>query len=281
MIGGLLALLASGLLGISDFLGGAISRKTKLVTVLLVSQIVATLAIIPRMMFEDPTVNAGPALLWGVIGGVSTAIAVSSLFKALAIGTMGVIAPITSLSVIVPVVAGLFQGDRVGWLLALGLVIAIVGTVMASGPEVKSKGVGHGPKPIILAIVSALGFGVANLSVALGSAFNVTTTLVSNSLVVLIIYAVAALVLREIPKAGGWSLVGIIAIGLLGIAANLCFALASTTAPLTVVAVLASLYPVVTVLLGWRLLHESIKPVQIFGVISVFVGVSLIAASHQ
>lgn len=65
MIGGLLALLASGLLGISDFLGGAISRKTKLVTVLLVSQIVATLAIIPRMMFEDPTVNAGPALLWG------------------------------------------------------------------------------------------------------------------------------------------------------------------------------------------------------------------------
>ncbi|MCC6375413.1 MAG: EamA family transporter, partial [Microbacteriaceae bacterium] len=50
---------------------------------------------------------------------------------------------------------------------------------------------------------------------------------------------------------------------------------------LTVVAVLASLYPVVTVLLGWRLLNESIKPVQIFGVISVFVGVSLIAASHQ
>jgi drug/metabolite transporter (DMT)-like permease len=279
MIGAVLALLASAFLGVSDFLGGLISRRIALVTVLVLSQTVATLAILPRMLWESPLDDAGPALFWGIVGGVATAVAVSSLFKALAIGTMGVVAPITSLSVLVPVVVGLVGGDELGWILGIGLVVAIVGTVLASGPEVRTKGAGHGPKPIILAVVAALGFGVANLSVALGSAFNVTTTLVSNSLTVLIVYAAAALVLREIPRARGRSLVGIVAIGILGISANLCFAVASTVAPLTVVAVLASLYPVITVLLGWRVLGEHLQRIQIVGVIAVFLGVAAIAAS--
>lgn len=277
--GGVLALLASAFLGVSDFLGGVISRRVALITVLLLSQIVATLAILPRMLWESPADNAAPALFWGVVGGVATAIAVSSLFKALAIGTMGVVAPITSLSVLVPVAVGLLGGDELGWVLGVGLVVAIGGTVLASGPEVRTRAAGHGPKPVILAIVAAVGFGVANLSVALGSAFNVTTTLVSNSLTVLVIYAVGALVLRELPKARGRALVGIVAIGILGFSANLCFALASTVAPLTVVAVLASLYPVITVLLGWRILGEHLQRIQLLGVIGVFVGVAAIAAS--
>lgn len=279
MGGALLALLASAFLGVSDFLGGVISRRVALVTVLVLSQVVATLAILPRMLWESPLDNAGPALFWGVVGGVATAVAVSSLFKALAIGTMGVVAPITSLSVLVPVVVGLLGGDQLSWLLGIGLVVAIVGTVLASGPEVRTRTAGHGPKPILLAIVAAIGFGVANLSVALGSAFNVTTTLVSNSLTVLIIYSVAALLLRQVPKAGGRALVGIVAIGLLGFAANLCFAVASTIAPLTIVAVLASLYPVITVLLGWRILGEHLQRIQVFGVVAVFLGVAAIAAS--
>lgn len=279
MGGAVLALLASVFLGVSDFLGGTLSRKVPLITVLLLSQAVATIAILPRMFIESPFVDWEEALFWGVVGGVATAVAVSSLFKALAIGTMGVVAPITSLSVLVPVAVGLATGDQLNWILGAGLVVAILGTVLASRPEVQSHAAGHGPKPIILAVIAALGFGVANLSVALGSAFNVTTTLVSNSLVVLLIYGVGALVLRQVPKARGKTLIGIIAIGILGIAANLCFALASTVAPLTVVAVLASLYPVITVLLGWRLLHERLQPIQITGVIAVFLGVATIAAS--
>lgn len=280
MIGGaILALLASAFLGVSDFLGGLISRKIALVTVLLLSQLVATVAILPRVLWESPLDNAGPALFWGIVGGIATAIAVASLFKALAIGTMGIVAPITSLSVLVPVGVGLATGDTLSWLLGAGLLIAIVGTVLASGPEVRTRTKGHGPKPIILAIVAATGFGVANLSVALGSAANVTTTLVSNALTVLVIYAVGALILKQVPRADRRSLIGIAAIGILGISANLCFALASTVAPLTIVAVLASLYPVITVLLGWRILGEHLKRMQLIGVIAVFLGVATIAAA--
>ncbi|WP_219818121.1 DMT family transporter [Terrimesophilobacter mesophilus] len=279
MGGAVLALVASVLLGVSDFLGGTLSRRIPLITVLLLSQVVATLAILPRMLLESPATNWEPALFWGVVGGVATAVAVSSLFKALAIGTMGVVAPITSLSVLVPVIVGLATGDQLTWILGGGLLVAIIGTVLASGPEVRTHTPGHGSKPIVLAIIAAIGFGVANLSVALGSASNVTTTLVSNSVVVLLIYGVGALILRQVPRAPAKGLVGIAAIGFLGFAANLCFALASTTAPLTVVAVLASLYPVITVLLGWRILGEHLQRVQVLGVIAVFVGVAAIAAA--
>lgn len=275
-----LALVASVLLGVSDFLGGTLSRKVPLITVLLLSQIVATVAVLPRLFVESPTENLGPALFWGVIGGVATAIAVSSLFKALAIGTMGVVAPITSLSVLVPVIVGLVGGDQFNWIVAAGLVLAVIGTIFASGPELKRDAAHpNGAKPIILAFVAAIGFGVGNLSLALGSAYNVTTTLLSNSVVVLLIYAVAALILRTVPVARGRSLVGIIAIGLLGITASLCFALSSLDGALSLVAVLASLYPVITVLLGWRVLKERLLSVQVVGVVVVFIGVATVAST--
>ena len=277
MIGGALALIASLFLGVSDFLGGVLSRRLPLVTVLVLSQTVATVIILSRLVWEDPLPGLGGAVLWGIVGGVATAIGVSSLYAALAIGTMGVVAPITALSVLVPVSAGLIGGDRLGWLLVGGIVLAIGGTIMASGPELSNRSAGHGPKPIILGLISALGFGFSNVSVAWGSAFNVTSTLVVNTLTVLLLYVIAAIVVKQAPVARGKALLGVIAIGILGISAQLCWAIASTTGDLSVVGVLASLYPVVTVLLGWWFLKERLMRVQILGVVVVFVGVALIA----
>ena len=93
----LLALLASGLLGVSDFLGGVLSRRIPLMLVLLVSQVVAAIALSTRLIVEPFDPGASDAILWGVIGGAATAVGVSCLFRGLAIGTMGVVAPITSL----------------------------------------------------------------------------------------------------------------------------------------------------------------------------------------
>ena len=275
-----LALVASVFLGVSDFLGGTLSRKLPLVTILALSQLVGALAILPRMLIEPFSFDAGPALLWGTIGGVATAVAVSALFRALAIGTMGVVAPITSLSVIAPVVVGLVKGDSLTIVIAVGLAVAVIGTVLASGPEIRARTESPGAaQSIVLAIVAAAGFGVANVSVALGSVSSVTTTLVTNTVVVLALYGAAALILRQPLRASGRPLVGIIAIGLLGLGANLCFALASLDGALSVVAVLASLYPVVTVLLSWRIHRERLRVIQIAGIAAVFVGVAAVAAS--
>lgn len=288
----MLALLASGLLGVSDFLGGVLARRIPLLVVLVLSQLVATVAVATRLLAEPFDPAAADALIWGAIGGVATAIAVSALFRGLAIGTMGVVAPITSLSVLVPVVVGIASGDPVSWMLAAGIVVAVAGTVLASGPEVRSGAAAGHAKPaqsVLLAVVAALGFGVANLSVALGSASSVTTTLITNTLVVLGLYALALIPWLVVRRTRGGELrilpdrardyAGIAAIGILGFAANLCFALASLDGALSVVAVLASLYPVVTVLLGWRVLGEHLQRIQVAGVVAVFVGVAAIAAT--
>ncbi|MDO9590761.1 MAG: hypothetical protein Q7J04_06420, partial [Microcella sp.] len=153
---------------------------------------------------------------------------------------------------------------------------------------------------IVLAFVAAAGFGLANVSVALGSATSITTTLIVNTTVVLSLYLIAfstwvhvrlraaAARLHAGQAASpallphpvrGRDAVGIAAIGLLGYLANVCFALASQSGALSVVGVLASLYPVVTALLAWRVLGERLLRVQVIGVIAVFVGVATIAAT--
>lgn len=299
----LLALLASALLGVSDFLGGVLSRRIPLMVVLLVSQVAATVAVATRLLVEPFDPDAADAILWGLIGGVATAVGVSALFRGLAIGTMGVVAPITSLSVAVPVIVGVTGGDPISWILGLGLAVAVVGTVLASGPEVRAGAV-EGRRnrllSIVFAVLSALGFGVTSVSVAYGSAESVSTTIVVMMVVVLGIYVVgfsawvhirlrgaAARMRAGLPASPAllptpirprdW--VGMAAIGVLGYAAQLSFALASLDGALSVVAVLAALYPVVTAILGWRLLGERLLRIQITGVALVVLGVATIAAT--
>lgn len=274
----LLGLVASACLGVSDFLGGTLSRRVPLLTVLLLSQLVGVVAVLPRLLVDEPGGEAGPAILWGAIGGVAVAIGVSSLYQALATGTMGVVAPLAALSVVVPLLAGLVAGDALGPLLILGMAVAVVGTMLATGPELRG-GARTGSRPILLALLSALGFGVSNLTVAWGSSHHVTATLLTNAVTALAIYAAIAVLRRQVPRASGLPLLGIAAIGVLGFLANLCFALASLSGLLSVVAVFASLFPAVTVLLGWWVHGERLKPVQVAGVVLVFVGVGVIAST--
>lgn len=272
-----LAVVASALLGVSDFLGGLLSRRTPLLVVLLGSQVVTTVALLPQVLRGAVDLDDVGARTWGIVAGVATAVAVASLFAALARGTMGVVAPITALSVVVPVVAGLLAGERVGVVVGIALVVAVLGTVLASGPEVRGAS-GHGPLPLVLAVVAAVAFGVANLSVARGSATSVPTTLTVSAVVTLVIYAVAVLVRRPAVTFTRGVSAGIVAIGVIGLLANVCFALASRSGALSLVAVLASLYPVVTALLGRVVLAERLQRVQLAGVGAVLVGVAVVAA---
>lgn len=270
-----LALLASLFLGIGDFLGGTVSRTVKTVTVLLLAQVVVVLATLPRLLLHPMGADIGPALAWGAVSGVSIAVGVSALFKGLALGTMGVVAPLTALNVFIPVGAGMLGGERLGPLLVAGMAVAILGTFLASGPEF-SRGSGAG-RPIVLALVAAVGIGFANLTMARGSAHDVSAMILANSLATLVIYGVAALVLRTVPVARGRTLLGIVAIGVLGFGGNLSFALASEIGMLSVVAVCASVFPAVTVLLGWWFLKERLLGVQVLGVVLVLTGAAVVA----
>lgn len=277
MIAALYALAASLFLGTSDFLGGTLARRLPLITVLLLSQVVGTIVSLSRLLVPEPVLDLPAALGWGALSGLAVAAGLSSLYRALAIGTMGIVAPIASLSVLVPVAAGLLDGDPINLQLGLGMLLAIGGTVLASGPELRS-GSGNS-RSIWLALLSAVGFGVAALAIARGSSAHLTTTLISNSGTALVCYAIAALMLRQRPKVALPQLAGVSAIGVLGFGANLCFALASLSGQLSVVAVLASLFPAVTAVLGWWFHNERLGRAQLLGVAATIGGVIVLASA--
>src|SRR4051794_8238411 len=172
-----LALCASLLWGTSDFLGGTASRRLPATGVVVVSQAAALVGLLvvaaATGAFDDPIGYLG----WAVAAAVVGVVALVSFYAALAGGTMGVVAPIAALGVAVPVVVGLAQGDRPTAWQGVGVALAIVGVVLASGPQGRSGGGGRGTRPLVLAGVAAVGFGTVIVCVAHGARVSTTMTL--------------------------------------------------------------------------------------------------------
>jgi len=279
-----LALLSSVLWGASDFLGGLLSRRRAAGLVVGASQAVGLVAItlvaLPAGAFDDPT----GYLPWAVGAGIAGLVGLVCFYAALASGTMGVVSPIAALGVVVPVLVGLARGERPETVQLVGIAVAIVGVVLASGPELAGRA---GVRPVLLAAVAALGFGLALLFIAEGSRSSTLMTLVTMRATSVSVAALA-LVLAVRRVSGGrlerhrlrldrpdLLLVAVIGIGDVG--ANLAFGLASTRDDVSIVAVLGSLYPVVTVLLARVVLRERLGSAQSAGVALALGGVALIA----
>ncbi len=277
----LLALGASLLWGVSDFLGGTTSRRLPVYTVIAMSQAWSLLFLLPVAGFTGEFGADRSYLPWGVAGGLVGLVALGAFYSALASGTMGVVAPIAAMGVTVPVVVGVAGGDAPSVLQLLGLATAVTGVLLASGPELRaSRG---GTRSLLLAGTAALGFGTVIVLVSHGSRTSVVMTLLAMRLttVTLVLLVISAGLLagrRRRPPvlAREQPLLAVIGAGDVG--ANACYAVASQTGLLSIVAVLASLYPAVTVLLARQLLRERLRQVQAVGVLTALGGVVLIAA---
>jgi drug/metabolite transporter (DMT)-like permease len=272
-----LALCASLLWGAADFLGGTAARRLPATGVVLVSQGVALIGLVVVALatgaFTDPIGYLG----WAVAAASVGLVALVGFYAALADGTMGVVAPIAALGVAVPVVVGLAQGDRPTAWQGAGVVIAIVGVVLASGPELRSGS--DATRPLVLAGVAAVGFGTVIVCVAHGARVSTTMTLLvmrATSVGVLGGLAVAG---RVHVRATRRDLPMLIAIGAGDVGANAALAVATTRGLLSMVAVLSSLYPAITVLLARAVHDERLNRVQGIGVTGALVGVVLIASS--
>jgi drug/metabolite transporter (DMT)-like permease len=280
----LLALLSSCLWGLSDFLGGTASRRLPVASVLGLSQLTALVLLVPLAAatgaLDTPRTYVLPAAVAGAVGVT----ALGMFFRALSIGTMGVVAPVAALGVAVPVAVGLARGESPsGWQL-LGIVVAVVGVVLASGPELSGRGAG-GATALLLAGGAAVGFGVVLVLVAQASEGDggaVVMTLLTMRLTAVVLFTVVLLV--AVRRRGGGLSVGrgdwpiILAIGVFDVAANGTYAVASRSSLVSVASVLASLYPVVTALLAYRFHGERLRGIQVLGVAAALVGVGLLAA---
>jgi drug/metabolite transporter (DMT)-like permease len=285
-VAALSALLAALLWGTADYLGGTAARRLPVASVLGVQQLIALLGLVPLAAvigaFDEPRAYVLP----GIFAGLAGMVALGAFYRALATGTMGVVAPIAALGVVVPIALSLLDGERPGPAQLVGMAVAVVGVVLASGPELSGRGRG-GAMPLLLAGLAALGFGAVLVLVAeasggqdgsLGAIVMTLLTMRLASVCVLTVLLVAFAPTRgvEIGVRRG-DLPVLVAIGVFDVGANGAYALASQSDLVSVSAVLASLYPVATVLLARRFQAELLGGVQLVGVVLALVGVLLLA----
>ncbi len=277
MIGVALALAASLSWGIADFGGGIGTRRVQIVWVLVVSQ-VAGLALVGTLaLATQPHPPTGRELAWGAFGGVTGAVGLASFYRALAIGTMGIVGPISTTGAIVPVAYGLAHGERPSVLQGIGILVAIAGVVAASLeplPEGAGRRIATG---VGLALLAALGFGAALLGLNRVSQAGVVWGTLTLRLTVVPLVCIAALLLRPSAARLRPTLPLILGAGLFDTGANLLYGASARHGLISVVSVLGSLYPVVLVVLARIVLAERIARPQLAGVAVALAGVALIS----
>jgi drug/metabolite transporter (DMT)-like permease len=271
-----LAFTASIAWGCSDFLGGLRARRIPLASVvglILVGGV--AVGAVAVALAGGPFPGFRP--LWPVlVSGVGSIVAFTCLFKALAIGPMSIVAPISATYPIVPVAFGLAQGERPSALQAAGMAIAVGGVILAASgggarrQRVSALGLG-------LAVLAALGSGVMLTGLDAASEADPYWALLGARCVSLVLLLAALVVLRPARRTRGIDSLALIGIGALDTGATGLFAVASTIGYLSIVAVIASLFPVMTVILARMVLGERIARHQEVGIAGALGGVALIA----
>jgi drug/metabolite transporter (DMT)-like permease len=275
------ALLSSAMWGTSDFWGGTLSRRLSALTVAAASEAIGLAGLLVAVGITGTSAHSTGYLGWGLLAAVSGSAGIIAFYRALATGTMGVVAPIAALGVVVPVLVGVGQGDRPSMLQDLGIVVAIVGVVLASGPELQPRdgGARGGARPLLLAAGAAFGFGIVFVALEHGATSSTSLTLVvmrAASVVVMLAIALATRPSQLRFEARDLPLLTVV--GGFDLGANATFAYATRHGLLSVVSVLSSLYPAVTVVLARTVHHERLRPLQLGGVIAALGGVVLIAS---
>lgn len=275
----LLALLSSVAWGSSDFLGGQVSKRYPVFFVVLVSQVFGLALMLVIATATSAWGTPLDYLPWAVLASVAGFTGIGLFYAAMASGAVGVVSPITSLGALGPIVLGLFTGDSPTIAQYAGLLAALVGVVLASGPELSGE---TGSRSVVLALCATVLFGICLIAIAFGSQTSAVMTMTGMRVSTVAIMLTLALVPlargRRVRLARRTDLAVLAAVGLLDVGANLLFGIASTAGMLSLVSVLGSLYPVVTVLLAWRFLHERLKPIQYLGVGLALGGVAAIVA---
>jgi drug/metabolite transporter (DMT)-like permease len=278
VIGVVLALCASLSWGIADFGGGLGARRTHLVWVLVVSQLAGLVLVGTMYLATRPEAPTGRELAWGVFAGAMGVVGLAAFYRGLAVGTMGIVGPISATGAIVPVVYGLARGERPGVLQGVGIAVAVIGIVAASLeplPEGTGRKLATG---VGFSLVAALGFGCSILGLNRVSQAGVVWGTLSLRLTVVPVVLVTALVLRPSAARLRPAVPILLATGLFDTGANLLYGASARHGLISVVSVLGSLYPVVLVALAYVVLRERISRPQLGGVALALAGVALISA---
>lgn len=264
--------------GSGDFGGGLLTRRTPLFGVVLASQLVGTVVALILAVVRGESAPLPADLGWSVVGGLAGGIGISALYQGLAVGRMGIVAPITGvIAAVIPVVAGIVLEGLPTPLVMVGIGLAFVAVVLVS----RVSDGRTGPSGVGLALLAGISIGA--LGVAIGQ---ISDGHVFGPLTIL--RATEALLIGAIVLAGhrAWrpnrrlwpALAGV---GILDMAGNGAFILAVQAGSLAVAAVLSSLYPVTTVVLASVFLQERVTRTHAAGIALAVAAIACIAAGSS
>jgi drug/metabolite transporter (DMT)-like permease len=273
-VSALLAVLSSVVWGSSDFLGGLLSKRRPAIAVVGASQAVGLVTMTLVVLAGHP-LQGTAWLAYAVPAGLVGSLALCAFYVALSSGTMGVVAPIAATGAAVPALLGVATGDQPGPVVWVGMGVAVLGTVLASGPDLRG---GVTVRPVVLAALAAVGFGLVLFLIDRGAETSLTSTLWGMRLTSCLVFAALALRLRTLGGLTARDLLWLAPIGVGDLGANALFAVAAGMGMVSVVGVLSSLYPVATILLARVVLQERLMRVQAVGVVVSLLGVVAIAA---
>jgi drug/metabolite transporter (DMT)-like permease len=274
----ILALLSSVLWGTADFLGGNLSKRFKAIAVTGASQafglVLGVILVLISGSYIAPNLSWSGYFLPSIGAGIAGFFGLVSFYSGLSTGRMGVVSPISTLSAVIPLSVAFISGERPTGLQIFGMAVAIVGAFCASGPDIVN---GLPIKPLLFGLGAALGFGVALTLMAQGSKTSSLLTMTSMRVASVTVCILIALRYKTIGGFGISDLRILIIIGATDFVANLLLGVATTKGLVSVAMVFGSLFPIVTVLLAFKFLHERLHKVQYLGVFLAVSGVSLIS----
>jgi drug/metabolite transporter (DMT)-like permease len=271
-----LALGSSVVWGVADFSGGSLTRRLPTLPVTVISQGAGFVALLVAIAIRGDLGTRSFCL--GLVAGIGGGVGLASFYRALSIGTMSVVSPVAACGAVVPFAIAIVRGERPSHLAIAGAVFALGGAVLASVDERRSDSPERA-RAVALAAVAAVALGLFVYFLGLGSREGDALSTLVGARVGSLSFLVAACVVRRTPmRVPRASLAAVAAVGLADVSANALFAFASGHGLLSLVSVLGSLYPVVTVLLAHVLLGERLTRPQRFGVLVALAGVAAIAS---
>jgi drug/metabolite transporter (DMT)-like permease len=272
-----LAIVSAAFYGAADFIGGLASRRAHTSAVVVISGLAGLTVLAAIIPLMPPSVPTGRDMFWGGIAGLMGGCGLGLLYRALAVGTMSVIAPTTAVcGVSIPVVAGIVLGERPSPITGAGMALALVAIVLVSQENRQGAGSSRG---IGLALLSGVAIGLFYLALAETSPEAGLWPLLASRAASVTLFTAAALVAGHGLRLEAPLTRMVIGCGILDMIANALYLVASRGGPLSVVVTLVSLYPASTVILARVVLGERLSAWQVAGVICALAAVVLIVGA--
>ncbi len=300
-----LGLLSGITYGAADFIGGLASRRSSTVSVVVVSQLVGLIVLVALLPILPRSSPARADMFWGAMAGVGGAAGILLLYRGLAIGRMSLVSPITAvIAALVPFCVGLALRERPSLFALTGVAAALVAVVLVSTSEMPGEPVSNAAPGLVgaryassshassvrgwllqpglpEAVLSGFGVGAFYVFISRTHAQAGLWPLAASRSASIGILVVLAIISGRslLPRPGSWFAIGVA--GTIDMLANAFYLLATRYGMLSIVAVLASLYPASTVLLARLVLKERLSKLQLAGVACALVAVALMAAGMQ